>query len=64
MFRFVHGARAPRIARRLAVGFLAARASTSHATAQLHLYLDDIFPTTVGQPLLGKSTPIRLPFGG
>src|SRR5580704_8059189 len=32
---------------------------------QVHLYLDDIFPTTVGQPLLGKSTsPTRLPFGG
>jgi len=24
---------------------------------QLHLYLDDIFPTTIGQPLLGSSTP-------
>jgi hypothetical protein len=32
--------------------------------AQLHLYLDDIFPTTFGQPLIGKSTPTRLPFGG
>jgi hypothetical protein len=27
---------------------------------QLHLYLDDIFPTTIGQPLLGgTSTPPR-----
>jgi hypothetical protein len=24
---------------------------------QLHLYLDDMFPSTVGQPLLGSSTP-------
>jgi hypothetical protein len=24
---------------------------------QLHLYLDDMFPTTIGQPLLGSSTP-------
>jgi hypothetical protein len=32
---------------------------------QLHLYLDDMFPSTVGQPLLGKSTsPVRTPFGG
>jgi hypothetical protein len=32
---------------------------------QLHLYLDDIFPTTVGQPLLGPKGPApRLPFGG
>ena len=23
---------------------------------QLHLYLDDMFPTTIGQPLLGGST--------
>jgi hypothetical protein len=38
--------------------------STIGVMAQLHLYLDDIFPTTVGQPLLGKSTPLRLPFGG
>jgi hypothetical protein len=29
------------------------------AIAQLHLYLDDIFPTTVGQPLLGSSTPMK-----
>jgi hypothetical protein len=28
--------------------------------AQLHLYLDDIFPTTVGRPLFGgSSTPVR-----
>jgi hypothetical protein len=27
---------------------------------QLHFYLDDIFPTTIGQPLLGgSSTPPR-----
>lgn len=25
--------------------------------AQLHLYLDDIFPTTIGRPLFGSSTP-------
>ena len=32
---------------------------------QLHLYLDDIFPTTFGQPLIGARTPpARLPFGG
>jgi hypothetical protein len=32
---------------------------------QLHLYLDDMFPTTLGRPLLGtSSTPTRLPFGG
>jgi hypothetical protein len=27
------------------------------AIAQLHLYLDDIFPTTIGKPLFGTSTP-------
>jgi hypothetical protein len=32
--------------------------STIGVMAQLHLYLDDIFPTTVGQPLLGKPTPV------
>jgi hypothetical protein len=33
--------------------------------AQLHLYLDDIFPTTIGQPLLGPKGPgPQLPFGG
>jgi hypothetical protein len=32
---------------------------------QLHLYLDDIFPNTYGQPLIGASTsPPKLPFGG
>jgi hypothetical protein len=32
---------------------------------QLHLYLDDIFPTTYGQPLIGPSTsPPKLPFAG
>lgn len=32
---------------------------------QVHLYLDDMFPTTLGRPLLGtSSTPTRLPFGG
>jgi hypothetical protein len=32
--------------------------------AQLHLYLDDIFPRGIGRPLLGTvSTPGRLPFG-
>jgi hypothetical protein len=29
------------------------------AMAQLHLYLDDIFPNTIGQPLLGTSTPMQ-----
>jgi hypothetical protein len=33
--------------------------------AQFHLYLDDIFPTTIGQPLLGPRTSApQLPFGG
>ena len=32
---------------------------------QLHLYLDDMFPTTIGQPLLGPRGPApQLPFGG
>jgi hypothetical protein len=32
---------------------------------QLHLYLDDIFPNTYGQPLIGgRSSPAKLPFGG
>ena len=32
---------------------------------QLHLYLDDMFPTTFGKPLLGGSTSQpKLPFGG
>jgi hypothetical protein len=32
--------------------------------AQLHLYLDDMFPTTIGRPLLGGSTgsPQQLKF--
>ena len=29
------------------------------AVAQLHLYLDDIFPNSLGQPLLGASTPMQ-----
>jgi hypothetical protein len=29
------------------------------AIAQLHLYLDDIFPNSIGQPLLGSSTPMQ-----
>ena len=34
------------------------------AMAQLHLYLDDIFPTTIGRPLFGPaSSPQKLPFG-
>jgi hypothetical protein len=32
--------------------------------AQLHMYLDDIFPRTIGQPIFGAATPTRLPFGG
>jgi hypothetical protein len=32
---------------------------------QLHFYLDDMFPETVGQPLIGgKTAPPKLPFGG
>ena len=31
---------------------------------QLHLYLDDIFPRGIGQPLFGASTPARPLFGG
>ena len=39
--------------------------STIGVMGQLHLYLDDMFPTTVGQPLLDKSTASpRTPFGG
>lgn len=34
------------------------------AMAQLHLYLDDIFPTTIGRPLFGDSPANRQPFGG
>jgi hypothetical protein len=34
------------------------------AVAQLHLYLDDIFPATIGQPLIGgTSKPVRPVFG-
>jgi hypothetical protein len=34
------------------------------AIAQLHLYLDDMFPRGIGRPLLGNvTTPGRLPFG-
>src|SRR6266849_5666218 len=33
------------------------------AMAQLHLYLDDIFPTTIGAPLLGRAVPVRPVFG-
>jgi hypothetical protein len=33
--------------------------------AQLHFYLDDMFPETVGQPLIGgRTSPPKLPFGG
>jgi hypothetical protein len=43
-------------------------AQSGHAigvVGQLHLYLDDMFPTTFGRPLLGGSTsPPKLPFGG
>jgi hypothetical protein len=28
---------------------------------QIHLYLDDMFPTTLGQPLIGASTPPQKP---
>jgi hypothetical protein len=32
---------------------------------QLHFYLDDMFPNTLGQPLIGgKAPPAKLPFGG
>jgi hypothetical protein len=30
--------------------------------AQLHLYLDDLFPTTIGKPLFGESTTPARPF--
>jgi hypothetical protein len=34
--------------------------STVGYIGQLHLYLDDMFPTTIGRPLLGgSSTPPR-----
>jgi hypothetical protein len=39
--------------------------STIGVMGQLHLYLDDMFPTTIGKPLLGSTNaPTRLPFGG
>ena len=31
--------------------------------AQLHFYLDDIFPTTIGRPLFGQSAAARPIFG-
>jgi hypothetical protein len=33
------------------------------AIAQLHFYLDDIFPNTIGRPLLGSAPPPQKPFG-
>jgi len=33
------------------------------AIAQLHLYLDDMFPRGIGRPLLGSAQPPTLPFG-
>jgi hypothetical protein len=33
------------------------------AIAQLHLYLDDIFPNSIGQPLLGSSMPTKSMLG-
>ncbi|HTS40396.1 MAG TPA: hypothetical protein VMH84_07640 [Xanthobacteraceae bacterium] len=33
------------------------------AMAQLHLYLDDIFPRSIGKPIFGAATAPRLPFG-
>jgi hypothetical protein len=33
------------------------------AMAQLHLYLDDIFPTSIGKPLFGSGGATRLAFG-
>jgi hypothetical protein len=40
------------------------RASGVGVLGQLHLYLDDMFPTTIGQPLLGgpTTTPRKLSF--
>jgi hypothetical protein len=32
--------------------------------AQLHLYLDDIFPRTIGQPLFGPKTGTAKPLSG
>lgn len=34
------------------------------AIAQLHLYLDDIFPNTIGRPLFGSTPAPTKPFGG
>jgi hypothetical protein len=31
--------------------------------AQLHLYLDDIFPNSIGKPIFGTASPARLPVG-
>jgi hypothetical protein len=33
------------------------------AIAQLHIYLDDLFPTSIGKPLFGSSAPPMKPFG-
>ena len=33
------------------------------AIAQLHLYLDDMFPRGIGRPLLGNAPSPMLPFG-
>jgi hypothetical protein len=34
------------------------------AIAQLHFYLDDIFPNTIGRPLFGSAPAPVKPFGG
>jgi hypothetical protein len=33
------------------------------AIAQLHFYLDDIFPNSIGRPLIGNAPPPQKPFG-
>jgi hypothetical protein len=33
------------------------------AIAQLHFYLDDIFPNSIGRPLIGSAPPPQKPFG-
>jgi hypothetical protein len=33
------------------------------AMAQLHIYLDDIFPNSIGKPIFGTASPARLPVG-
>jgi hypothetical protein len=33
------------------------------AMAQLHIYLDDIFPNSIGKPIFGSASPARLPVG-